>query len=369
MITIPEKVQRFSEETGTSKDLFLGFADLYNHYRSEILKKEGLVYTKTTSLDEKEKTMNALLQREIVKYSGANIQGIIPPEMLVSNPLYQWATFAVVNTLVDMVIPDTIVDSIGMYTDIKTGDYGNNFSFDIKPNDLFYVTRSGKGVRHAEVQKSYNGQVVVTPVEHDITVQVNLYRVLSGKESLAEFAIKSLRSIETEMAYDAYTAFSGAMNNLPTTPGSELQYTGFSTANAIDLIQKVTSYNNESKAILVGTLKAVNRILPTDTNYRYSLDSDYVKLGYVQNFAGTDVLVLPNKADWKNQYKSLLDDNKIYVVSPSAQKIVKLCIEGSTQAITGDTYGNANLTQETTLKKMWATGVATNAIFGQIKLS
>ena len=369
MITMPESVKRFSQEKGTSENLFLGFADLYNHHRVEVLGKEGLVYDRTTTLDQKEKNINALLQKEIIKYSGTNAQGIIPPEMLVTNPVYQWATFAVVNTLIDMIIPDTIIDSIGMYTDIQTGGFGNNFSFDIEPNDLFYVTKSGKGVRHAEAQKSYNGQIVVTPVEHDITVQVNLYRVLSGKESLANFAMKALRSIETEMAYDAYTSFAGAMNNVPSTPGSELQYTGFSTGNAIDLLQKVSSYNNDAKSILVGTLKAVNRVLPTDSNYRYNLDSDYVKLGYVQNFCGHDVLVLPNKADWKNQYKTLLDDNKIYVVSPSSQKIVKLCIEGSTTAITGDTYGNANLTQETTLKKMWAAGVATNSVFGQIKLS
>jgi len=369
MIRMPDNVLRFSKNSGTSEDLYIGFADLFSHYRSEVEGKTNLVFDKSKSLDQKEESMNKMLQSEIVKYAGVRTDGIIPSEMLITNPNYRWATFAVVNALIDMIIPDTIIDSVGMYTDVQTGGFGNNFSFDIEPNDLFYVTKSGKGIRTADAQKSFNGQVIVTPIEHDITVQTSLYRVLAGKESLAKFAMKAIRSIETEMAYDAYTAFTTAMGNVPSTSGKELQYTGLSTDNIIDLTEKVTDYNNGAKAIVVGTRKAVSKLLPTNTNYRYELDSDYVKLGYTQTFFGSDVLIMPNKANWQTQYKTMLDDTKLYVVSPSAQKLVKLCIEGNTLANTGDLFGNANLTQETTMKKMWATGVATNAVFGQITIA
>lgn len=319
--------------------------------------------------------MNEALKVEIAKIAGVQNFSIIPAEVWVTNPTYKWATFAVVGALVDMVLPDTLIDSIGMYTDVRTGGFGDNFSFDVEPNDLFYVTKSGRGKRHAEAQKSFNGQVIVTPVEHDIAVQVNLYRVLSGKENLATFTMKALRSMETEMAYDAYTAFDAAMTALPTTVDKNLKYTGWSETNVIELTDKVSSYNNGAgRCILLGTRKAVASILPSSTsnqnaNYRIQLPEDYTKIGYIREFYGCDVVALPQKANWKDPYQGVLASNRIYVLAPGAQKIVKLCIEGSTLSITDGVYDNADLTQKTTMKKSWATGIATNSTFGLITLS
>jgi len=365
MIRMPDSVLAFSEKTGTSK-LFAQFADLWNHYRATAERKANLQYDNTISFDEKSAKMNVALKTEIAKIAGVQDFSIIPAEMWVTNPTYKWATFAVVGALVDMVLPETIIDSVGMYTDVRTGGFGDNFSFDIEPNDLFYVSKAGRGKRHAEAQKSFNGQVVITPVERDIAVQVNLYRVLAGKENLAAFTMKALRSMETEMAYDAYSAFDTMMLALPTTATKELKYTGFSQTNVIKATDKVSTYNNGAKPIILGTRAAVQSVLPTDSNYRYTLESDYVKLGHIQNFMGCDVIVLPQRANWKDEFQTTLTDDRLYIISPTAQKPVKLCIEGSTLSITEGIYDNATLTQQTTMKKMWATGIATNSVAATI---
>jgi hypothetical protein len=362
MIRIPANIEAFSAQTDSAK-LFQRFADLIAHYN-----KKG-DYDTSISFSEKDAKVNQLLQEEIAKLAKVDNFSAIPPEMWVTNPMYKWATFAVLGSLIDMIIPDTIIDSIGMYTEVRTGGFGDNFSFDIEPNDLFYVTKAGRGKRHAEGQKSFNGQVVVTPVEHDIAAQVNLYRVLSGKESLAAFAMKCVRSMETEMAYDAYSAFNTAMGAVPSTSGKELTYTGFTKENFIELTDKVAAYNNGAKPVVSGTRAAVSAILPDDTNYRIQIDSDYVKIGYVPNFFGVDVIVMPQKANWKDKYQTVLDDTKLYVMSPTAGKPIKLCIEGSTLTVADDVYANANLTQQVTMKKMWATGVASAATYGELNLS
>jgi len=362
MIRIPNNVEMFSAQNGASK-LYVRFADLVAHYN----KKEG--YDSTVSFSEKEAKVNEMLQEEIAKLANIKNFADVPAEMWVTNPMYKWATFAVIGAMIDAIIPDTIIDSVGAYSDVRTGGFGDNFSFDVEPNDLFYVTKSGRGKRHAEGQKSFNGQIIVTPVEHDISAQVNLYRVLSGKESLAAFAVKCVRSMETEMAYDVYTAFTTAMNAVPSTASYELQYSGWSKANFIALTDKITAYNNGAKPIAIGTRTALSNVLPDNTNYRLMIESDYVKIGYLPNFFGIDLIVLPQKADWKSPYKTVLDDTNLWVMAPSAGKPVKLCIEGSTLAITDDTYANANLTQQVTMKKMWATGVASNATYGFISIS
>lgn len=362
MIRIPANVESFSAQTGSTK-LYERFADLMAHYN----KKEG--YDASVSFSEKEEKVNEMLKEEIAKLAKVANFSDYPAEMWVTNPMFKWATFAVVGALIDMIIPDTIIDSIGMYTEVRTGGFGDNFAFDIEPNDLFYVTKSGRGKRHAEGQKSFNGQVIVTPVEHDIAVQVNLYRVLAGKESLAAFAMKAVRSMETEMAYDAYAAFNTAMAAVPSTSTKELYYSGWSKANFIALTDKVTAYNNGAKPVVVGTRAAVSAILPDNTNYRLQIDSDYVKIGYVPNFFGIDVIVLPQKANWKDPYQTVIDDTRLYVMSPAAGKPVKLCIEGSTLTVADDTYTSANLTQQMTMKKMWSTGIASASCYGMVELS
>lgn len=370
MIKMTNTVLAFAKETNTV-ELHEQFADLVNHYRVEnkmIPTGKTLNYDATISFEDKSKAVHDQMLKEINRLAGMPSQSVVSEFVYMNSPQHKYMTYAVINSLIDMIIPDTILDSVGMYTEVKTGGFGDNFSFDIEPNDLFYVTKFGRGKRHAEGQKSFNGQVIVTPTEHTVSVQVNLYRVLSGKENLAAFAMKALRSIETEMAYDAFTAFNTAVASLPTTATKDLQRTGWSQTNGVELNEKVTTYNNGAKSVYVGTRAAVQKILPSDTNYRLQIDSDYVKIGYVREFFGNDVIVLPNKANWKDPYQTLLDDDKIYIMSPSSQKIVKLCIEGSTISIVDDTYANANLTQQSTMKKMWGTGIATNATFAVINL-
>jgi hypothetical protein len=281
--------------------------------------------------------------------------------------------FAIISGMVEMILPQTIIDSVGAYTEVRVGGFGDNFLFEVKSRDLFYVTKGAKGRKHAYAQKQFVGQVTITPEEYDIAVEVNLYRVLSGKENLAEFAMKAAKSMETEVAKSCYTAFSTAMGSLPynaTPVGTELRIAGYTQNTAVALAQKVTAYNNGAKAIFMGTKVAISNIIPNATsNYRYDIASDYVKVGYLRNIAGVDIMEIPQVADWENPFKVLLDDKKIYVISPSAGKFVKLCIEGSMLTFADAVDTNANLTQKTTMKKFFGVGIAAGAVAGLIELA
>lgn len=124
-----------------------------------------------------------------------------------------------------------------------------------------------------------------------------------------------------------------------------------------------------ARPVILGTQVALAKVLPNDANYRYFLDSDYVKIGYVRTIGGFDTMVLPQVADWRDPYSLALRDDKIYIVSPSSQKLVKCCIEGNTISNTMNAFDTANLTQTSTLFKSWGTGIATNSIAAQITLA
>jgi len=374
MIRIPKNAMTFA----SSDKLYKQFGDYWNHYLSNngvtnvSFETKRLVDGKeeTISFSEKEEEMNETLKESILKFAGlAELTKDFPLEQWANHPTLKWATFAVVSALIDMVIPDALIRSTSLYADVRAIGWGDSADFQLKPRDLFMVSKHGRAQRYAQQQKQFNGQVTLIPELREMSVEVSLYKVLSGKESLADFTAKAVHSIEVDMARDVYSTFNTAMAALDNAGDDLLRIAGYSQTNLISLGQKVTAWNGGQKAMIVGTQLALQNILPADANYRYTLESDFMKLGYVQNAFGFDVMVLPQVADYRTPFLTLLDDTKLYLVSPSANKLVKVVIEGSTMANVDGVYQNANLTQSATLWKSWGSAIATNSVAGVITLA
>jgi hypothetical protein len=361
---IPNNVLQFA--AGNLKP-YEQFIDYWKNYRS-LNGATGLDYDKTVSFAEKEEKMNATLLKEIMRVSG--IQGMenLPKEAWITNPQFTWATFAIVNSYIDMILPDVLIDSIGLYSDVRSGGWGDSFSFEIESRDLFAVSKSGKAQKSVEMHKQFKGLVTIVPEMHEISVQVSLMRVLQGKESLAAFVMKAARSLEAQLTLDTYTAFATAMAALPTTATTGLKTTGFTSASLVDKCQRVSAWSGQ-RAVIVGTQLALANILPDDANYRYDISSDFVKVGFVKEYMGYPTLVLPQLANWTTPWGTLISDNYLWILAPSSQKIVKVCLEGSTLSNTTGTFENANLTQSTTIFKSWGIGVATNTTAATIQLA
>jgi len=371
---IPSNVIAFASGDEKNLMVYKMFVDYWNHYQSDIDGKNRDYETilpngKQITFSEKEEGMSAAMKREIVRISGMNSFASLPTEQWVTNPLVSWATFAVVSALIDMVLPQTLIDTIGIYTDVRTIGWGDSAAFDVKPRDLFVVSKAGRAQRTTEVRKQFRGQVTIVPEMREITVQVSLYKVLSGAESLAEFVMKMIRSIETQITVDAYTAFNTAMEAVPSTATTGLQVAGYTQADLTSLCQRVSAWNGGQKAVILGTQLALVNILPNDANYRYDVQSDFVRIGYIRTAFGYDIMELPQVADRTTPWGTVLSDNNIYILSPGAQKIVKLVLEGATLSNTTGTFEQANLTQNATIWKSWGTGIATNASAGIVTLS
>ena len=350
----------------------IAFRDYMNHYMSEVRGKSGYIYDKNISLTEKDKKINDLMRKEISRLSGLDMSdnSNISQVMYSNHPSFKWAAFAVINSLIDMVLPDVLDKSVGIYSEQRFGQFGDSFAFEVKPNDLFYVSKAGRDQRTVEFQRQFNGMVTIVPENREITVFVNFYRVLCGMDSMADFVSKAILSLEASIARETYMAFDTATDDLPTTPvDGELHLTGgFDQKAAVKLAQRVSAFNNGMPAVFVGTKSALSEIMPADANYRYTLDSEYVRMGYIRNAFGFDVIELDQIADWQNPYKVTLNDSKIYVMSPSSQKIVKVCYEGNAYTNVVNARESANLTETTTINKSYGIGIATNSIVGVIDL-
>ena len=253
---LPMHVLQFAGENNTVYD---SFRDYFLTYMGEVEGKDWGSYDKTLTFAEKDAQMHKKLMSEINRVSGQTISEGMTVEQFSTNPMVKWATFAVTNMMIDAIIPDTIIKSIGIYTDIKTVGMGGVAQFDIKPNSLYTVSEGSNARRTTFKTKDFKTSKSLVPVNHTITVEVSLYKVLAGEESLAEYVRKAVISMEQEMSVDAYDALTSLVTsaNFP----SALKKTGFSVANVLDVCQTVSAYNR-SKAVIMGTTKALSNVLP-----------------------------------------------------------------------------------------------------------
>ena len=347
-------------------DLFKGFLDYWNHSLSNDKKKHAEFDT-TTSFSEKEDRINKELIKTIVKRSGVNYAGETNLDEWFWHPNVVHETFAVVGALIDMILPDSIIESIGAYSEIRTIGWGDSASFDIEPRDLFVVSKAGRSMREGEVHKNFRGQVTIVAERRELTVGVSLYNVLSGKESLANLAAKAVRSMETAMALDAYNAFYVATANLDSTATTGLLISaGYSQASLLRLCEQVGAWSQGNKPIIMGTSQALLNVLPDDANYRYTLSDPYTTIGYIPTISGYDIMRLPQVADLATPFGLALANDRLWILAPSAGKPVKVVIEGSTLSNTTGIWDKADLSQTTTLMKDWGVGIATSGVAGLI---
>ena len=378
MNTVPAHIINFAGEANL--DVYKAFQNYWNRFRTESQGATGLEFTtkaidsktnqlREISFSESEHVLNQMLVKEILRKAGISNFAENPVETWATHPMLKWASMAVVQALMDMILPQTIIDTIGLYTDVVNIGWGESYAIDIKPRDLFVVSKTGRSKRTTELKKQYTGQVTVIPEPRQITVFVSLMKVLGGKESLSDFVMKAVRSMETAITTDVYSTFKTALHAVDNTATTGLRVSGYTQAEFVRLSQTVTAWNQGAKAICIGTQAALSNVLPQNANYRYTLESDFVRLGYVQNFQGTDIMVMPQVANFATTFGLLLDDTRLYFVSPTQNKLVKLVMEGNSLAWTADAYQNSNLTQESTLIKSFSSVIATNAVAGTIELS
>ena len=93
-----------------------------------------------------------------------------------------------------------------------------------------------------------------------------------------------------------------------------------------------------------------------------------MKMGYVRTMHGYDLMQVPQVADRDTPFGRAIADDRVWIISPSSDKILKLCIEGNTISNTTGTFDNADLSQSTTFMKLWKVAAITNSVAGIITL-
>ena len=356
-------VKAFAE---VSKDLYDAMKAFSLNYNNE---RKGLASFSEHSREEMAKLINKAFALEVAKQSGVelpNLENKTEVRRFAANPMVRYFANQIQDVMIDMVLPETLMTgSLRYFADIRNADLGDSIKFDIKSNSLFTVSKAGNRQRTTNQQKTFRTTVTMTGVNHEVTIGTTLFEMLTGQSFLAEEVMKVARSIETAMLFEAYDAFTTEANALT----GNLGVANYSEASLISLCETVTAYNQGRKAVILGTPVALKDVLPSNGNYRYLLEDDYVRLGHLATFNGYDVLPMEQVANPYNAtaYSLKLKDDVIYVVSPASDKIVKIGVFGGTFSHQDNAYDNANKTIENTTEKSWEVAVVTNSVAGVVK--
>lgn len=356
-------VKAFAE---MSKDLYDAMKVFSLNYNNE---RKGLKAFESHSREEMKALINKAFVNEVAKQSGIalpNFENKTEVKRYAMNPMVKFYANQIQDVMIDMILPETLLTgSLKYFADMKFADLGDTIKFDIKSNALFTVSKAGNRQRTTNQQKTFRTTVTMSGVNHEITVGTTLFEILTGQAYIAEEVMKVARSIETNMLFDAYDAFTTEMNSLT----GNLAVANYSEASLISLCETITAYNQGRKAIIIGTPLALKAILPDNDNYRYLLDDEYVRMGHLRTFNGYDVLPMEQVANpySSTAYALKLDDTKLYVVSPASDKIVKVATFGGTFSHQDNSYDNANKTIESTTEKAWEVAVVTNSVAGVVK--
>jgi hypothetical protein len=229
---------------------------------------------------------------------------------------------------------------------------------------LFVVSASSNAQRKGFNKKQFAINETLQAVPYQITVQTQLYKVLSGKENLARFVRKAVISVETKMNLEAYNTLAGLVANASFP--APLKVTGYSADDAITLAQTVEAYNQGAKVSFIGTKKAIYQMLPdASKGYRMITDASAPQINIVRGVFDWDIIELPQVATGVN-YGLALDDHKVYVMSTGADKVIKGVIEGVTLANSNDFYDTADLTSSATMTKRFGFAATSNSVCGVI---
>jgi hypothetical protein len=185
MIKFPSNVLAFAGENTTPYEMFVNYYNRFVHMnggKEREYQKLG-IDGRPLSFAQMESEMNDALLKEVERVSRMPYDGSISKEQWAMNPNVSWALFSVVDKLIDMVLPNSLIDNVGLYTDIVNIGWGDSAAFTIKPRDLMVVSKSGRAQKSSEVHKQFDTTITVVPENHQITVQVALYKVLCGKHT------------------------------------------------------------------------------------------------------------------------------------------------------------------------------------------
>lgn len=240
---------------------------------------------------------------------------------------------AVIAQVINSVIPMTASRVYGeSFMDIHQIGWGDTARFLVSSNDLWKVNEIAEGILRATLQPIYNDEITVNCGTVEIATSIDWYAVAAGVFDWGQFGLRAGRSFEGYIMLKAIAAMTSVGDEL----GAAYTAAGVSTDQWTTLVDRVSAANGGAAVYGLGTLAALNQVIPATVGLQYGLGEEVAKKGYLDMYLGSrlipiDQFIVPGTVNTTAQLGVPTD--VIYLVAADQYKPVKVVFEGDSVVV------------------------------------
>lgn len=252
-------------------------------------------------------------------------------------------------TLVEELLEATVSEGLAAndfftnFVDYRNVAEGDEAEFDVEDSTLFFVDEIADGTQGIRRQRLGELTKVTIPTTMKaVKIYEELNRILAGRVDFNHMIDKVAESFQQKILNDVFTLYSGLTSDqlggvayFPTLAND------YDEEDVLDVIAHVEAAAGGKTATIVGTKKALRKLIPSIQGDGYK-DDNY-NMGYAGKFYGSPVLALPQRHKVGTTAFAFPDD--VITIVAGDEKPIKVVRRGEPLVIMGDPMLNADLTQ------------------------
>lgn len=245
------------------------------------------------------------------------------------------------------------------YRNIPEGDLAE---FDVEDSTLFVVEEVADGTQALRRQRLGDLTKVTIPTSMKmVRIYEELQRILAGRVDFNYMIEKVAKSFEQKILDDVFALYSGLtsaqLGGVAYFPTAANEY---DEEDLLDVIAHVEAAAGGKTATIIGTKKAIRKLIPSIQGDSYKEDN--YNMGYAGKFYGTPVIAVPQRHK-VGTTTFAFEDNIITIVAGD-EKPIKVVRRGEPIVLLGDPMTNADLTQEYLYGEAYGVGLVAAANSG-----
>lgn len=249
--------------------------------------------------------------------------------------------FEIIITAADEVVPNKVIDAMGMFAEVKQVPQGQKALF---KRGLVGRNRAKKFL----TQVGLSGVYETFRLDNETFelggraigggASIDFERFLDGADNMSDLMDVITEGL-TDAAYgEVQKALTAAINAVGRPDANKVIDTAFNGDNMFKLVSTVKAYGGN--AVIFATPEFIgamgpDAIVPVGANYQgvyHPQDIDAIhNTGYINIFRGTPVVQLPQSFLDESNTTTWLNPQFAYVLPTGKEKVVKIVFEGQTQ--------------------------------------
>ena len=268
--------------------------------------------------------------------------------------------FALVENVIDDVLPTRVLEEYGMFAEITTVAQGDKPKFIIKTTEASrrrakqFITKVGLAGVY-EVFKLDGRDYEVPTSAFGGAAQIGLEEFLDGRVDFAELTEIVMEGLDEAIYKEIAKSLIASIDTMQ--PTNVHTGAGFQEAEMDRLIAIADAYGN---ATIYCTYEFAATMVPSEGWISDNMKDQMWNNGYLANYKGHRVIVLPQSFEDETNTVKVIDPQYAWIIPTGAEKPVKIAFEGDTLV---DERANRDWSREIQVyKKLGVATIVTNNI-------